>query len=180
MAYPIRSVNFHSTCKYTYLKVGLLPSKTVGFICFNRRPLKIMNAFYIVSKATFVLKIFKFLSRFFDYVGKQLDKKIKVNFKQSEWNVIQFDFIAHPSGGPSEYIKTKVLTIYLKKTKRSLELVSLTHFLRDFRRKILFILHFFNWPNLIAWLIAFTSWVIGQYTYCNYLLLSLWRHKFWI
>ena len=43
-----------------------------------------MNAFYIVSKATFVLKIFKFLSRFFDYVGKQLDKKIKVNFKQSE------------------------------------------------------------------------------------------------
>ena len=24
-----------------------------------------------------------------------------------------------------------------------------------------------------------TSWDIGQYMYCNYLLPSLWRHKFW-
>ena len=28
-------------------------------------------------------------------------------------------------------------------------------------------------------LIAFSSWDIGQYVYWNYLLLSLWRHKFW-
>ena len=25
----------------------------------------------------------------------------------------------------------------------------------------------------------FTSWVIGQYVYCNYLLPSLWHHKCW-
>ena len=28
-------------------------------------------------------------------------------------------------------------------------------------------------------LIAFTSWDIGQYLYCNYLPTRLWRNKFW-
>ena len=28
-------------------------------------------------------------------------------------------------------------------------------------------------------LVVFTSWDIGQYMYCNYLLTRLWRHKFW-
>ena len=28
-------------------------------------------------------------------------------------------------------------------------------------------------------LVAFTSWDIGQYVYCNYLLIRMWRHKFW-
>ena len=28
-------------------------------------------------------------------------------------------------------------------------------------------------------LLAFTSWDIGQYVYCNCLLVRLWRHKFW-
>ena len=36
------------------------------------------NAFYFALKA---LKIFKFLSRLFDLVAKQLVKKDKVNFK---------------------------------------------------------------------------------------------------
>ena len=39
------------------------------------------NAFYFMSKAHFVLKIFKFLSCLFSHVAKQLDKKDKVNFK---------------------------------------------------------------------------------------------------
>ena len=44
-------------------KVGLLPSKKVGFNCFNEMPVKIMNnAFYLIIKALFVLKIFTFLS----------------------------------------------------------------------------------------------------------------------
>ena len=44
-------------------------------------PLKIMkNAFYFTSKALFVIKIFKFLSSFFGYVVKRLDKK-EVNFR---------------------------------------------------------------------------------------------------
>ena len=37
------------------------------------------NVFCIMLKALFVLKIFKFLSRHFGHVGKQLDKKAKVN-----------------------------------------------------------------------------------------------------
>ena len=46
--------------------------------------LKLMkNAFYFTSKALFVLKIFKFLSRLFGHVAKWFDKNglIKVNFK---------------------------------------------------------------------------------------------------
>ena len=47
-------------------KVGLLPSKKVGFICFNGRPFKMMeNAFYFILKALFLVKIFKFLSKRF-------------------------------------------------------------------------------------------------------------------
>ena len=39
------------------------------------------NDFYFTSKALFFLKIFKLLSGLFGHVAKQLDKKIKVNFK---------------------------------------------------------------------------------------------------
>ena len=45
------------------------------------------NTFYFILKAFFVLKIFflsqgfKFLSRFFAHVRKQLDEKDKVNFE---------------------------------------------------------------------------------------------------
>ena len=46
------------------------------------RPLKMMkNAFYFTLKVLFVLKIFKFLSWLFGQVGKRLDLKNKVNFK---------------------------------------------------------------------------------------------------
>ena len=37
--------------------------------------------FHFMLKALFVLKIFKFLSRFFEHVGKRFDKKAEVNFK---------------------------------------------------------------------------------------------------
>ena len=39
------------------------------------------SAFNFTSKALFVLKIFKFWSRLFGQVVKQLDKKDRVNFK---------------------------------------------------------------------------------------------------
>ena len=44
------------------------------------------------------------------------------------------------------------IKLFLKKTKRSLELVSLPHFLSGFWRKIFLMLHFICWPNFIAWL----------------------------
>ena len=40
----------------------------------TKSPLKMMkNAFYFTSKALFVLKMFKFLSRLFDHVSKRFD-----------------------------------------------------------------------------------------------------------
>ena len=52
-------------------KVGLSPSKKNYFICFNDSPSKMMkNAFYLMLKALFVLKIFKFLSWIFGHVEK--------------------------------------------------------------------------------------------------------------
>ena len=39
------------------------------------------NAFYLTSKALFVLKIFKFLFWLFGHVAKRRDKKDKDNFK---------------------------------------------------------------------------------------------------
>ena len=48
----------------------------------TENPLKMTeNAFYFTSKALFVLKIFKFLSRLFGNVAKRLDKKDQFNFK---------------------------------------------------------------------------------------------------
>ena len=43
--------------------------------------------------------------------------------------------------------------VFLKKTKRCLELVCLAHFPHDFWRKIFFLLFSITWPNLIAWLL---------------------------
>ena len=59
------------------LKVGLLSSIKVCFICFNKRHSEMMKkyAFYFILKAPFLLKIFKFSLDFFGHVGKQLDKK---------------------------------------------------------------------------------------------------------
>ena len=39
------------------------------------------NAFYFMSKALFVLKVFRFLSRLFGHVKKQLDQKDQANVK---------------------------------------------------------------------------------------------------
>ena len=45
-------------------------------------PLKMMkNPFYFTSKAFYVLKILKYLSRLFGHVPKRLDQKDKFNFK---------------------------------------------------------------------------------------------------
>ena len=60
----------HSGCSaFHTVKVELSPSKKISVICFIESPLKMMqNAFYFTSKAVFVLKIFKFLSRLFGHV----------------------------------------------------------------------------------------------------------------
>ena len=53
------------------IKVGLSTSKENSFICFSDSPLTVMiNVFYFILKALFVLKIFKFLSWLFDCAEK--------------------------------------------------------------------------------------------------------------
>ena len=53
------------------IKVGLLSSKKIYFICFNESSLKLMkNDFYFIFKALFVLKISKFLSKPFGHMEK--------------------------------------------------------------------------------------------------------------
>ena len=53
------------------IKVRLSPSKKSCVVCLIKIPLKMRkNNFYLILKALFVLKIFKFLSRNFGHVGK--------------------------------------------------------------------------------------------------------------
>ena len=60
-------------------------------------------------------------------------------------------------------------------SEKGLGLVSPTHFVYDFLRKMFLMLHSINWPDFIA----FISQEIGQYVYCNCLLTSQWGHKIW-
>ena len=55
-------------------------------------------------KVLFVLKIFKFLSRFFGHAGKRLDKKAKVNFKI--YDVIYWETSKYNTHIP-QYLKVK-------------------------------------------------------------------------
>ena len=62
------------------------------------------------------------------------------------------------SCGLSKYNKTMLQTtcfhliLSFLKIKRSLELVSMCHFLHNFWRKIFPLLYSINWPNFIVWL----------------------------
>ena len=64
---------------------------------------------------------------------------------------------------------------FKKKTKKDLELFSLSHFLHNFWRKIFLLLCSINWPSIIGcfW------WDIWQYVHYNCLLSRLWRREFW-
>ena len=67
-----------------FYEKGVLKGALLGLRQFlaTESPLKIMkNIFYFTSKAIFVLKIFKFLSRLFGCVAKRLDKRDQVTFK---------------------------------------------------------------------------------------------------
>ena len=57
------------------------PSGLRQFLATERSLKMMKNACYFTSKALFVLKIFKLLSRLFGHVSKRLDQNDKVNFK---------------------------------------------------------------------------------------------------
>ena len=76
----------------TYFLNGPRP-KAVGFIYFNQSPLNMM--FFISSEKLFsFLRYSQFCPDFFGYIGKQLDKKAKVNFKiydVANWNTKSYN-----------------------------------------------------------------------------------------
>ena len=67
--------------------------KAVGFIYFNQNPLNMM--FFISSEKLFsFLRYSQFCPDFFSYIGKQLDRKAKVNFKiydVTNWNTKSYN-----------------------------------------------------------------------------------------
>ena len=63
-----------------WFKVRLSPSKKIWVVCFIESPLKMMNnAFYLILKALFVLKIFKvFIMTFWSSRKSDLIRKIRL------------------------------------------------------------------------------------------------------
>ena len=45
---------------------------------------------------------------------------------------------------------------------KGLGIVSAAHFVYDFSTKMFLKLYSINWSNFIVWLVAFTSWDIGE------------------
>ena len=66
---------------YMYIEVKRAFSGLTQFLATEILLKMIKSAFYFMSKALFVPKIFKFLSWLFGHVSKRLDKKNKINFK---------------------------------------------------------------------------------------------------
>ena len=100
-------------------------------------------------------------------------------------NFIKFVFILCPSQELLNYIETKVpiacfyLTenFYLKIRKRSgasLSFLFSVWFLKENTSHVIF-----YYLVKFHFLIAFTSWDVRLYVYCNYLFPSLWHHKSW-
>ena len=112
-------------------------------------------------------------------------KKLKLSISLDQFSKVYiFCFNCLISLGVTKLIETKQQTIciqikFFKKTKRSLKLVSLPHFLHDLWRQIFLLLFPFTWPNFNIWLALFTLWDIGQYVYYNSFLTRLWRKKCW-
>ena len=95
----------------------------------------------------------------------------------NSWNFYTVYFHCLPTSGLSKYIEMKwqITCFYLFAFLFLLELVSLPHFLLDFWRKIFLLLYSINQSNFDC-LYFLRYWA---HVYCNCLLTSLWRHKFW-
>ena len=98
-------------------------------------------------------------------------------FKNQNWTYLWisiikfyiFCFHCLPSSGLSKLIETKLKTtcIYLPASFSA----------RFLKKNISLVILFYL--TKFQCLVVFTSWDIGQYVYCTYLLTRLWRHRFW-
>ena len=105
----------------------------------------------------------------------------------SKWSVAQFRYISIVLN--LAYNKTNCIKLYCLSywfrgmlnfdfLEKDLGIVSSPHFVYNFTRKN--VSHDKSYQlTRFHCLIAFTSWDIGQYVYCNCLLTRLWRYKFW-
>ena len=113
---------------------------------------------------------------------RSFSEKLKLSISSTQWpKVLYCLFLLHLKWRAIEIYWNEAADLHIrlfKKIKRGLELISLPHFLPNFWRKIFLLLYSINRPSLFC-LVTFTSWVIGQYVYCNCLLTMLWRHEFW-
>ena len=105
------------------------------------------NSFYFTLKAIFVLKIFKFRNI----------SKLSISLDQWSKILIQFVFIVCQAEDYWKILKPSCRPLAFTSCEAFLEniLISLPHFLHNFRRKIFLMLYCINWPNFIVWLLLF-------------------------
>ena len=122
-----------------------------------------------------------FKKSFTKYGGEIISRPF---YKKSKSIFYTVCFYCMPSWGLSKHIETKPQTTCLyfikkdhfQKTKRGLKLVfSLSAWFLK-RNISLFLLY---WLIKFHCLVAFTSWDIEQYMYCNCLLTRFWGHILW-
>ena len=117
-------------------------------------------------------------------IPKPISRNLKLNISL-DWYISAVCFYCMPKWGLSNYVETKLLTTcfylvckaFLKNRKRSgnnLHALFFTWFLK----KIISLVTLYELTKF-HFLVAFTSWDIGQYEYCNCLITRLWRHEFW-
>ena len=79
---------------------------------------------------------------FFDTFPIPFSKKTKLSISLDQYSKVSYSlFYGTPSWGVSEHIETKLQTICFYLTTKGLELVSLSHFLHDFWRKMFILLY---------------------------------------
>ena len=100
------------------------------------------------------------------------------------WNVVEFIFIPWQnedyqnifklSRRPLSFTSYKAFSKNKKMSGTSFPATFSAWFLKEYISLV--ILYYLTKFHC---LVAFTSWDIGQYVYCNCLLTRLWHHKFW-
>ena len=104
-------------------KVGLSPSKKVGFICFNESLLKMMNnAFYFILKALLVTKL-TFCLDFYGHAWKRQRYISKFMTSQTETQTVTINILPDISKTLSiskfdQFIEYYVRNIFLQKSCR--------------------------------------------------------------
>ena len=87
---------------------------------------------------------------------RSFSEKLKLSISSTQWpKVLYCLFLLHLKWRAIEIYWNEAADLHIrlfKKIKRGLELISLPHFLPNFRRKIFLLLYSINRPGFFAWL----------------------------